>query len=166
MIRVKDAQASLKYYTENFGMKLQRTIEMPSAGFNLYFLSYAKANSEFNAANLPPGANAEGILELTWNYGTEKDANFSYYNGNSGEIQGFGHTCVSVDNIEAACARLEERGVQFKKRLTDGRMKHIAFALDPDGELIHCLCHLIHELTFIRLLGGDHRKQKVLVSVL
>jgi len=40
---------------------------------------------------------------------------------------------VSVDNIQAACKRLEENGVAFQKKLTDGRMRHIAFALDPDG---------------------------------
>ena len=38
-----------------------------------------------------------------------------------------------MDNIQAACARLEGNGVRFQKKLTDGRMKHIAFALDPDG---------------------------------
>jgi lactoylglutathione lyase len=38
-----------------------------------------------------------------------------------------------VDNLEAACKRFEEKGVQWKKRLTDGRMKNVAFVL---GELI------------------------------
>jgi lactoylglutathione lyase len=37
-----------------------------------------------------------------------------------------------VDNLEAACKRFEEKGVQWKKRLTDGRMKNVAFVL---GEL-------------------------------
>lgn len=40
---------------------------------------------------------------------------------------------VSVDNIEAACERLEGLNVNWKKRLTDGRMKNVAFVLDPDG---------------------------------
>lgn len=40
---------------------------------------------------------------------------------------------VSVDNLEAACARLEGLDVAWKKRLTDGRMKNVAFVLDPDG---------------------------------
>jgi lactoylglutathione lyase len=35
--------------------------------------------------------------------------------------------------LEAACARFEEQGVNWKKRLTDGVMKTIAFILDPDG---------------------------------
>lgn len=37
------------------------------------------------------------------------------------------------DNIQAACQRIEDAGYKFQKKLSDGRMKHIAFALDPDG---------------------------------
>jgi catechol 2,3-dioxygenase-like lactoylglutathione lyase family enzyme len=40
---------------------------------------------------------------------------------------------VSVDNLDAACQRLEDMKVNWKKRLTDGRMKNVAFVLDPDG---------------------------------
>jgi lactoylglutathione lyase len=40
---------------------------------------------------------------------------------------------VSVDNIDAACKRFEDLNVSWKKRLTDGRMKNVAFLLDPDG---------------------------------
>jgi lactoylglutathione lyase len=42
-------------------------------------------------------------------------------------------TGVSVDNLEAACKRFEDMKVSWKKRLTDGRMKNVAFLLDPDG---------------------------------
>ena len=35
--------------------------------------------------------------------------------------------------MDAACTRFEEKKVNWKKRLTDGRMKNIAFVLDPDG---------------------------------
>ena len=35
--------------------------------------------------------------------------------------------------VEKACERFEKLGVQFKKRPTDGKMRHIAFILDPDG---------------------------------
>lgn len=40
---------------------------------------------------------------------------------------------ISVDNIDAACERFETLNVNWKKRLTDGRMKNVAFVLDPDG---------------------------------
>ncbi|KAH9884085.1 Glyoxalase/Bleomycin resistance protein/Dihydroxybiphenyl dioxygenase [Xylariomycetidae sp. FL2044] len=129
MIRVKDAQKSLKFYQDVLGMSLFRTVEQPAAKFNLYFLGYP------GAQGVPDNgftADYEGLLELTWNYGTENDADFKYHDGNS-EPQGFGHICVSVDNLDAACSRFESMDVNWKKRLTDGRMKNVAFLLDPDG---------------------------------
>ena len=127
MIRVKDHTKSLQFYQDILGMSLLRTSESPSSGFNLYFLGYVPgANNDVNTKPL------EGVLELTWNYGTEKDEGFHYHNGNS-EPQGFGHLAISVDDLDAACQRLEEKGVSWKKRLTDGRMKNVAFVLDPDG---------------------------------
>ncbi|KAL9000738.1 MAG: hypothetical protein Q9169_000774 [Polycauliona sp. 2 TL-2023] len=127
MIRVKDHTKSLRFYQETLGMSLLRTSESPSSGFNLYFLGYVPgANNDTDTKNL------EGVLELTWNYGTEKDENFKYHDGNS-EPQGFGHVAITVDDLDAACARFEEKGVRWKKRLTDGRMKNVAFVLDPDG---------------------------------
>lgn len=127
MIRVKDHTKSLEFYHDILGMSLLRTSESPSSGFNLYFLGYVPgADNDVNTKPL------EGVLELTWNYGTEKDEGFHYHNGNS-EPQGFGHLAISVDDLDAACQRLEQKGVSWKKRLTDGRMKNVAFVLDPDG---------------------------------
>ena len=40
---------------------------------------------------------------------------------------------ISVDELDAACERFETLQCSWKKRLTDGRMKNIAFLLDPDG---------------------------------
>jgi lactoylglutathione lyase len=75
-----------------------------------------------------------GMLELTHNHGTESDPNFQgYSSGNSEPGRGFGHIAITVDDVEEACARFEKLGVRFQKRLTDGKMKHIAFILDPDG---------------------------------
>lgn len=89
MLRVKDIEKSLKFYQDVLGMSLFRKAENPSAGFNLYFLGYAgkKGLPQNETTN-----DREGILELTWNYGTEKDENFKYHNGND-EPQGFGHIC-------------------------------------------------------------------------
>lgn len=36
-------------------------------------------------------------------------------------------------SVQAACQRIEDAGYKFQKKLTDGRMRSIAFALDPDG---------------------------------
>jgi len=94
MIRIKDQEKSLKFYQDVFGMTLMRTSENESAKFNLYFLGYpgndGVSTESVNGVN--PTAGREGLLELTWNYGTEKDANFKYHNGND-QPQGFGHIC-------------------------------------------------------------------------
>ena len=132
MIRVKDNKASLNFYQDVMGMKLLRTMENPDNKFNLYFLGYPDAD---------PGASQaqrEGLLELTWNYGTEKDSDFKYHDGNS-DPQGFGHIAISVDDLDAACKRFEEKSVSWKKRLTEGRMKNVAFITDPDGYAIECI---------------------------
>jgi lactoylglutathione lyase len=129
MIRVKDKDASIKFYEDVMGMTLKRTSENKDAEFNLYFLGYGPKPDEGSSANgVNPNADKEGLLELTWNYGTEKQEGKVYHDGNS-DPQGFGHICVSVDDLEAACQRFEEKGVSWKKRLTDGRMKNVAFVL-------------------------------------
>lgn len=103
--------------------------------FTLYFLAFDHSNGKDSADE--KGANRlnrEGILELTHNHGTESDPSFTgYANGNSDPGRGFGHIAVSVDDIESACERLDKLGVKFQKKLTDGKMKNIAFILDPDG---------------------------------
>jgi hypothetical protein len=39
----------------------------------------------------------EGVLELTWNHGTEKDESFAgYASGNEDPGKGFGHICLWV----------------------------------------------------------------------
>jgi lactoylglutathione lyase len=94
MIRVKDHEKSLKFYQEVMGMTLLRTSENKDAKFNLYFLGYpgGKDAPTTSASGVSSTADREGLLELTWNCGTEKDPNFKYHNGND-QPQGFGHIC-------------------------------------------------------------------------
>ena len=103
--------------------------------FTLYFLAFDHTNGKATDEEHKATRRArEGVLELTHNHGTESDPAFKgYVSGNSDPGRGFGHIAVSVPDIEKACARLEGMGVPFKKRLTDGTMRNIAFALDPDG---------------------------------
>jgi lactoylglutathione lyase len=139
MLRVRDPEVSLKFYQEIMGMTLLRTSENKGANFNLYFLGYAPKPTEEDSVNgVNPIAGNEGVLELTWNYGTEKQDGKVYHDGNS-EPQGFGHICVTTDDLNAACQYLEDKKVNWKKRLTDGRMKTVAFVLDPDGYWIEVI---------------------------
>jgi len=133
MIRVKDPEVSIKWYTEVLGMEL--ISKHPQGDFTLYFLAFDHSAGKLTAEEkTKQKANREGLLELTHNHGTESDPDFKgYASGNTDPGRGFGHIAVSVPDIQAACERFERLGVTWKKRLTDGRMKTIAFILDPDG---------------------------------
>ncbi|KAJ1301623.1 hypothetical protein OPQ81_008869 [Rhizoctonia solani] len=133
MIRVKDPKVSLQFYTEVLGMELVSKSEF--SDFTLFFLGYDHSDGKATAEEKDSGRfNREGILELTYNHGTDTDPNFQgYASGNSEPGKGFGHIAIAVDNVEQACERFEKLGVTFKKRPSDGKMRHIAFILDPDG---------------------------------
>jgi len=134
MLRVKDITASLDFYTRVLGFSLVEKRDFPEAEFSLYFLALVDKGQipADDAARNVWMKGIPGILELTHNHGTEKDPEFSYHNGNT-DPRGFGHICVSVPDVHAACERSEALGVDFQKRLTDGRMKSLAFIKDPDG---------------------------------
>lgn len=66
MIRIKDPEASLKFYQDVMGMQLKRTHESQNGGFNLYFLGYGAPAPENTPEGVSPTADFEGLLELTW----------------------------------------------------------------------------------------------------
>ncbi len=136
MLRIKDPAASLDFYTRVLGFALVRKVDFAEWKFSLYFLVLADdggipafADDEARRQWL---ARQRGVLELTHNHGTENEEGSVYHNGN-GDPRGFGHLCVSVPDIRAACARFEQLGVAFQKKLSEGGMRDIAFIKDPDG---------------------------------
>ncbi|KKK18127.1 hypothetical protein ARAM_007108 [Aspergillus rambellii] len=175
MLRVKCAETSLKFYQEVMGMTQVRMSENKDAAFNLYFLGYPASNPKVQEGARNPVAEWEGLLELTWNYGTEKQEGKVYHDGNS-EPQGFGHICITVDDLDAACARFESLNVNWKKRLTDGRMKNVAFILDPDGYWIevvqnealkrtsNCVTALPRVVTIVREKGNPANISMVMTN--
>ena len=117
-------------------MTLLAVKKYPDMAFDLYFLAKL---SDDERDNLPAGEDLaiytfrqRGILELTHNYGTENQDDFSYHDGNA-QPQGFGHICFNVPDLQAAVAWFDQNNVAFKKRPEDGMMKNIAFIKDPDG---------------------------------
>jgi lactoylglutathione lyase len=141
MLRIKDPQVSLDFYTRVMGMRLLRKLDFPEMKFSLYFLHRSVADEP------PPEDMGErtawtfsqrGLLELTHNWGTEADPNFKYHDGNA-QPQGFGHICFSVPNLDTAIAWFDENQVTFVKRADQGKMKDVAFIKDPDGYWIEIL---------------------------
>jgi len=135
MLRVKDIAASLDFYTRVLGFRLLDQRDFPEAQFSLYFLALLPADAAIpsdDSARRVWMAGLAGVLELTHNHGTEREAGPVYHDGNR-DPRGFGHICVSVPDIHAACARFDALQVPYQKRLEEGRMKHLAFIKDPDG---------------------------------
>jgi lactoylglutathione lyase len=142
MLRVRDPVVSTDFYTRVMGMTLLAKLPFDDMGFTLFFMGYAapadvpaeplaRARAMFNH----PGA----VLELTHNHGTELDAEFKGYHNGNAEPKGFGHICVMTPSVAAACARFESLGVEFVKRPDEGKMRNVAFILDPDGYWIEVL---------------------------
>ncbi len=143
MLRVKDPVKSVDFYTRVMGMKLLRKIDFPAAKFSLYFLG---SFDQHEVKDIPETDEErrswvlaqKSILELTHNYGTESDNNFSYHHGNS-EPRGFGHIAFRVPDVQKACERFEKMGVVFQKKPMEGKMSNIAFIKDPDGYWVEIL---------------------------
>lgn len=143
MLRIKDPERSLHFYTDVLGMTLLKKLDFSEMEFSLYFLGYIRDQDqpvpEDPQQRTAYAFRQKALLELTHNWGTEKDESFAgYHNGNE-EPKGFGHIGLSVPDVNAACKRFEELGVEFVKRPDDGKMKGLAFIKDPDGYWIEIL---------------------------
>lgn len=89
-----------------------------------------------------------GCIELTHNYGSEKEEGKVYNTGNSDPTGstnnekvrgGFGHLGITVPDVYEACERFKKMGCEFTKTPNSGGMKGLAFVKDPDGYLIEIL---------------------------
>lgn len=131
MLRIKDKDASLRFYQDVFCMKLKHTFRNPEAGYDCYFLDYHLPDGRNEIDTPESHADSEGLLVLTWNYETESEDGVVHHNSHS-EGEGFGHICISVDDITLACERFDKNGVSWQKRLMDGPFR-VAFIVDPSG---------------------------------
>ena len=106
MVRVRDLEASLRFYCEGLGLREVRRREVPDGKYTLVFLA---------AADSP-----EAEVELTFNWGTAEDY---------GSARNFGHLAFRVEDIYATCARLQSMGYIIHRPPRDG---HMAFVRPPD----------------------------------
>ncbi len=113
MIRVRDLEKSIDFYTRHLGMSVLRRTDYPDGKFTLVFVGYGDEKEST-------------VIELTHNW----DQKEPYALGD-----GFGHLAIGVPDIYATCEAMEKEGVPIPR--APGPMKHgttvIAFIEDPDG---------------------------------
>jgi lactoylglutathione lyase len=110
MVRVRDLDASLRFYCDGLGLRETRRQENPAGRYTLVFL----------AAPESPGAE----IELTWNWPAEDGSTEDY-----GSARNFGHLAFRVGDIHALCAHLQAMGITINRPPRDG---HMAFVRSPD----------------------------------
>lgn len=119
MIRVRDLDRSLDFYTRLMGMQVLRKRDVPGGRYSLAFVGYGDERSN-------------AVIELTYNW-DQKDA---YELGS-----GFGHLAIGVPDAYAVCERLAAAGAKIPRPA--GPVQHgttvIAFVEDPDGYKIELI---------------------------
>ena len=106
MIRIRDVDATLKFFRDGLGLGEVRRVDNAKGKFTLIFLS------------APESPEAE--IELTHNWDSTEDY---------GSARNFGHLAIRVDDIYATCAHLQSIGVTINRPPRDG---HMAFVHSPD----------------------------------
>jgi len=112
MVRVRDLDASLRFFRDALGLVETRRNDYPQGRFTLVYLGAPD--------------NPQSEVELTYNYDDE----------NYGGARNFGHLAFGVNDIYAACERLQQHGVTINRPPRDGRM---AFVRSPDHISIELL---------------------------
>lgn len=105
MVRVRDVDASMKFYCDALGLEERGRYDSEEGRFTLIFLS-------------APGDESAQV-ELTHNWDDE-----AYDDGRN-----FGHLAYEVDDIYAFCEKLMALGIVINRPPRDGRM---AFVRSPD----------------------------------
>lgn len=113
MLRVKDLDKSLDFYTRLLGMQLLRKSDYPEGRFTLAFVGYGPEETH-------------AVIELTHNWDQAEPYDLG---------SGYGHVALGVRDIYGICDGLEKAGAKIPRK--PGPMKHgtthIAFIEDPDG---------------------------------
>lgn len=112
MVRIRDLEESLKFYTQVIGLKELRRMENEKWKFTLVFLATQEWEPE---------------LELTYNWWSEE----VYETGRS-----WWHLAYRVKDIYGFCENAMKHGVEINRPPRDG---HMAFIKSPDDVSIEIL---------------------------
>jgi len=119
MLRVKNLDASIDFYTRLLGMKELRRREVPGGKYTLAFVGYGDEASHT-------------VLELTYNWGQDDGYDLG---------TGFGHLALGVPDVAATVDALRKEGVKVTRE--PGPVQFgttvIAFIEDPDGYKIELI---------------------------
>jgi lactoylglutathione lyase len=119
MVRVRDLDASLRFYCEGLGLTEMYRMENDKGRFTLVFLAAPEDVELARERNAP-------LVELTYNWDPED------YDGG----RNFGHLAYRVDDIYETCQRLMDMGVIINRPPRDG---HMAFVRSPDNISVELL---------------------------
>ena len=111
MVRVRDLDASLRFYCDGLGLRESRRMENAQGRYTLVFL----------AAEETPQAE----IELTYNWPADDGSEAEDY----GSARNFGHLAFRVQDIYATCTRLQAMCYTINRPPRDG---HMAFVRSPD----------------------------------
>ena len=106
MIRVKDLEATLRFYTEFLGLREVRRSTIGDEATLVFLTDEAERYH----------------IELTHNHDGR-----DYELGNQ-----FGHLAFHVDDLEPIVAEIEERGWWYRRSKPENRSKYV-FVKDPNG---------------------------------
>lgn len=163
-LRIKDPEISLPWYADTLGMQLFHTARGDDR--TMYWLGYTDGDTDrgvFDREGLVKlicihGSEKEEKEGRLYHNGNTEPEGFGHLGKNSSQCvvhprarmptgdEGRGvclhihqNVALATDDIAVACAYLENKDVEFSKKLTDGIVKSIAFFLDPDGYWIEVI---------------------------
>ena len=114
MLRVKNLQRSVEFYTQHLGMELMRTRESQARGERVAYVGYGDEDSN----------HALELVEMIEPLG-------KFMHGNA-----YGHVALLVDDVQEMSDRLKRSNVEFAHEPHHTRPENpnmIAFIKDPDG---------------------------------
>lgn len=120
MFRVRNIEATLRFYCNGLGMTLLDRYDFEAGRFSILFLSYAGYRD------------GPAALELTYNW----DQDCDYTQGS-----GYGHIAIGVPDVQSMWDRLADfggqKGTAPKSMMPDA--PQLAFVYDPDGYAIELI---------------------------
>ena len=118
MIRVKDLDESLDFYTNVLNMKELKRSENEQYQYTIVFVGYGSINDSTT-------------IELTYNWGQSE-----YDHGDA-----FGHICLEVEDVYKTCEVIKSKGGNVSRQPgpVKGGTSIIAFITDPNGYKIELI---------------------------